>query len=261
MVVRLSRLIGTMRAKTDPVGTLFFCHIPKTAGTSFRIFLETVLSAESMIPSASMIQDNRGLYPPISKVIKRIDQRRDEAVTVCGHYHLSLRHKLNNPKTIVLLRDPVERAISEIRHHIRTGHFDKVEVERVLRSGKVPLRDNTMTRYLAGSIGDGSAAATQKEMHRLLSAPIDAGEDRLGQAIAALAEVDVVGFVEQMEDFSAEIEKLLGVKPSRHRHNVGQQDVLEFDDQMIDTVRQANQLDQQLYNEALKLKARRELVR
>lgn len=107
--------------------TLFFVHIPKTAGTSFRI------GAEKYFRKDEIIYD----YGKDSNVTSLIAQRHlysstpdvwafgqacaaEQASLVCGHVGIKkFVSLLGVGKTIAFLRDPLERMASEYAHFVR----------------------------------------------------------------------------------------------------------------------------------------------
>jgi hypothetical protein len=113
-------------------GPLVFVHVPKTAGTSFRMALEQALG-----PGA-MAYDYGPVSPVTSPVVKRhvyeqpdLDSFRaavlDSPVRiVCGHFPADkYRDLFGAENSLVFLRDPIQRLISEYQHFVRLNNYTK----------------------------------------------------------------------------------------------------------------------------------------
>ena len=90
-------------------------HIPKTAGTSFRIMLENEYgkSAVTKVYDAQLVrQINGGTIP--NELVRNV---------IHGHFKPNPKHLVNFPtaKSIVWVRDPIERIWSHVSHLMRYG--------------------------------------------------------------------------------------------------------------------------------------------
>ncbi|MBK7403918.1 MAG: sulfotransferase family 2 domain-containing protein [Phycisphaerales bacterium] len=89
-----------------PEEQLYFLHIPKTAGTSFRTFLELHFDVAQICPH--LLLPALLPVPPSTLAAYRL---------ICGHHGLYLNHLLpRKPVTLTVLRDPVARTVSHFRH-------------------------------------------------------------------------------------------------------------------------------------------------
>ncbi len=100
---------------------LFFMHIPKTAGTSFRLFLERSVRLCGGQPAPTV-----GQYPSYASFVSHGAARSWQYDLVSGHYPYHVRELLPPGTPVVtVLRDPLERCLSHIKHQIaheaRTG--------------------------------------------------------------------------------------------------------------------------------------------
>lgn len=85
---------------------LYFLHIPKTAGTSLRTFLESRFDFEQVCPHLVLPELIR--LPP-----SRLAQFR----LFCGHHGLYINKLLGrDPVTLTVMREPVARTVSHYRH-------------------------------------------------------------------------------------------------------------------------------------------------
>lgn len=125
--------------------TLFFVHIPKTAGTSFRFAAEAAFGAGQVIydygPAShkthSGLQEN--LYQPqsltqwgcnhplvldadfeaVNRWIKAQDMRLFGGHCVVHKY----RHLFPSERTVTFMRNPVDRVVSFYHHHVRQLNY------------------------------------------------------------------------------------------------------------------------------------------
>ncbi|MBB4304246.1 hypothetical protein GGD81_003304 [Rhodobium orientis] len=136
---------------------IVFVHIPKTAGTAVRSALvkalsdyETVFDYGPKSPATSeawrealAVADNPMALTGFRQAIADVDR-----VLLAGHFPAFKYWHLFAPESfIAILRDPVERVLSEFSHHRgRYGYEDPIEVfiER-------PRLRNVMARYLRGT--------------------------------------------------------------------------------------------------------------
>lgn len=86
---------------------LYFLHIEKTAGTSFRTAIEKKFTPEEICPAYH--QDEALSIAP--EKLKKYKFFR-------GHYRLSVQQHitLDMPAALVMLREPVQRTISHLKH-------------------------------------------------------------------------------------------------------------------------------------------------
>ncbi len=106
--------------------TFIFVHIPKTAGTSFRLGLErrypgrmlydyndTGIATDFIYENIYRCEDPERLR--IERIVTEVKQR--EPVALCGHFPAKRYWGHFAPETFVtFLRDPIERAISNYDH-------------------------------------------------------------------------------------------------------------------------------------------------
>ena len=112
--------------------TVFFMHIPKTAGTTLRSFLELAIQRGGGRPAPSGgLQPSDEVpgqfaYPSYEQFLESGKKLGEEFDLICGHYPYHVRELLPSGSEVVsVVREPVERCLSHIKHQIeherRTG--------------------------------------------------------------------------------------------------------------------------------------------
>ncbi|MBX3313355.1 MAG: sulfotransferase family 2 domain-containing protein [Actinobacteria bacterium] len=174
---------------------LFFMHIMKTAGTSFSMALARQFAEGEVAPAAG--PDKADEYWTFDWLLDMPVEQREAFRVVQGHFPLFVGELIGADRTITILRDPVDRAISHIRHIIRRDQQDRwssVEefYEEELRR---KLVRNYQVRQFSRSVDDD---------------PLDLDERHLARARERLELVDVVGFTDRYDDFVQECNRRFG---------------------------------------------------
>lgn len=132
-------------------------HVPKTAGTSFRLELQKNQSVH-------MVYDYGEKSSETSEALRNIDPKTimdhdeifdaDKVNFLCGHVHYEkYAHCVPNDCVISVVRNPVERLVSEYQHLRRHVGYSKSFLEFI--SSKPQL--NKQSRILKGAgKGDGA---------------------------------------------------------------------------------------------------------
>lgn len=131
--------------------SLLFVHVPKTAGTSFRVALENELGTEKVFKDYAMHS------PVTSDVIRKHVYEKGDVFSLfshepmqgllLGHFHLAKYHKFYQPENIVtFVREPIARVISEYHHFQRHNDFQGSLIEFAEKR----RNKNLMSRFLGG---------------------------------------------------------------------------------------------------------------
>lgn len=188
-----------MSDTTEPQ-RFFVVHMMKTGGTTLRDRLGHHFGPEGVYP-------NRTDGPHIFKAVLSVDYLRDrwtargdEIRVVAGHFPLCVAGLLGVPfTTLTVLREPVERTLSFLRHHRERTPADRHKsLEQIYAE---PLRfhgqaHNHMTKMLS---------MTVDELDDGMLAKVEYTPERLDRAKAALRGLDLVGVQEDLEPFFAEL--------------------------------------------------------
>jgi len=102
---------------------LFFMHIPKTAGTSFRRFLERSVRERGGVVSGratdGIWSPDSESYPSYEEFVAGRAEPYRHCDLICGHYPYHVTEFLD-PDTVVVtvLRNAIERCVSHVKHQM-----------------------------------------------------------------------------------------------------------------------------------------------
>lgn len=184
----------------------FFVHIQKTAGTTLYERLRHHFGPAGVYPDASD-GDPVAVAPQLSVdvLLDRWRVRRDAIRVVAGHFPLCTTELLGEPfTTLTVLRDPVERTLSYLRHHRALTPKDRDVSLEAIYGDEFRFRSmvhNQMVKMLA---------LTPEEMTGGMLTTVDFTPAHLERAKQRLGGVDVVGLQEHFETFCDELEHRYG---------------------------------------------------
>ncbi len=218
---------------------MYFCHIPKTAGMTFRTIIEDQFACEDVCPATL----NAQLRKLTLEELRRYRLFR-------GHLGFSNLPALLPNKRVVnitVLREPVARVISHydyIRRMPGDPHYAAVkdmsleEFAQRLTAGK--LGKNIQTYHVAKT--------TQFNLNQL------SVEETLALAVESLDEFGFVGLVERFQDSLFLLSYIFGWKPilNSRRENAAKQKpaLAEIAESTLEVIRTNSQLDAELYQRA-----------
>jgi hypothetical protein len=228
----------------------FFVHLQKTAGTSLIKRLKRHFGDGAVYPNAS---DGDIVTSVISvdHLLSRWRTRGDELVLVTGHFPVCTADVLGGGfTTLTVLRDPVERTLSYLRHHrkVTPGEHDR-PLEAIYDD---PFRFHGLVHnHMVKMFSLTPAEMTDGALTR-----VDFTPDRLARAKDRLAAVDVIGIQECFETFCDELTRRFAwdLGPPLHANRTEPVDVpAAFRDRIADD----NAFDLELYDFARRLCADR----
>lgn len=185
----------------DDIQRFFIAHMQKTAGTSLRDRFRNHFPIEAIYPNASDGNDARLSVISVDHLLAQWAVRGEEIRVLTGHFPLSVLDLIDADfVTVSVLRPPVERTLSYLRHQQKINVEDREKsLEEIYDD---PFRweamiVNHMTRTLGlrtEDYGDGGVLTT---------VPYD--DALLERAKAGLAGLDLFGLQPHFEDFCAEL--------------------------------------------------------
>lgn len=184
----------------------FFVHVQKTGGTALYKRLKHHFGQAGVYPDRSD-GDPVTVAPQLSVdvLVDRWPVRSDEVRVVAGHFPLCTTELLGGPfTTLTVLRDPVERTLSYLRHHRTLTPADRDAPLEAIYDDEFRFRSmvhNQMVKMLSLTVGEMTAG---------MLTTVDFSPARLERAKQRLAAVDAVGLQERFEDFCTELEERFG---------------------------------------------------
>lgn len=226
---------------------VFFIHLPKTAGTSFRMMLYKKLPQYSIFPNWKDIAQYNGEYPNLEEAKRVLFQKQYTNIRlVNGHYPFALKSLLpDNYQIFIFLREPMSRTISNLVHFKKSKpENENLSLRDIFLKYKNHL-SNLQTRFLC----DASLTAPMK-----FYKPGRLDENDLLQAKSHLASCRFVGITEYFEESIKIAEQTIGFKLGASlRKNVSESYNDLIDPSLKSLLEENLELDKKLYQYGLKL--------
>lgn len=230
----------------------FFVHLQKTAGTTLRQRLSHLLGEEAMYPGeldGDMVGE--GLTFLTSELEARYPLRADRIQVVFGHFPLCCTELLGGGfRTLTMLREPVERALSYLRHHREWSAGDQ---HRSLEE----IYDDPLRHRLACNHVTKMFTLTPDEMTDGMLSDVEVTPDRLERAKQALDTIDVVGLQERFEDFVTDLNRAFGWRLGDRPRFANRSTPVEVSEAFRARIAEENAADIELYEYAVALVDRR----
>jgi len=241
---------------------LFFMHIPKTAGMSMRLYLSGQYRTDDVCP-ATRWQD----------IVEREESLKAYGL-VQGHFRYNLHELLpDGMRTLVILRQPLRRTLSALRHLQRDPNFHRdhelaksMTIAEILRHpGLMRNQHNVQARFLCASR---QAALVSADLLRARAAntTADAGDGepppKLQLAQDRLASIDFIGLTEDIGTVLSGMARAMNYHPPAHFPHINEdpqrRDPLEdMSAEDLEILRLHNDVDLPLYEFAIRLIRRR----
>lgn len=187
-----------------PETRFFFCHLQKTAGLSLIRRLRRHFARERIYPYP--VDDAAGVIS-VTRLLERWRETGGALDLITGHFPLCTQELLGAAfSTFTVLRDPVDRTLSFLKHHRRRTPADgHKRLEEIYED---PFRfhgliHNHMVKML-------SLTTAEMEMTSGALTFVTFTPDRLERAKAQLERVDVVGLQPHFDEFCAELHDRFG---------------------------------------------------
>ncbi len=192
---------------SDDIQRFFIAHMQKTAGTSLRDRFRNQFPIEAIYPNASDGTDARLSVISVDHLLACWKVRGEEIRVLTGHFPLSVLELIDASFiTLSVLRPPVERTLSYLRHQQKINAEDRDKsLEEIYDD---PFRFeamivNHMTRTLGLRTEDYADGGV------LTTVPYD--EALLDRAKAGLAGLDLFGLQPHFEAFCSELSARYGL--------------------------------------------------
>lgn len=239
------------RPPPDEVSRYFFVHLQKTAGTAVFRRLRNHFGVDAVYPMPQY-QGSPETSLGVDHLLARFAVHRDEIRVITGHFPLCVTDLLDAPfSTFTLLREPVERALSFLRHQRQEeprfagSSLEQIYADPVCRDGLV--RDH-MVRMLS---------LTTDEMTDGALSQVVVDEARLERAKENLADrIDVMGLQEQFEPFCDALAARFGWDLGQPQF-ANRTQPAEVGDGLRQRIAQDSEMDTELYRFAVDLWAHR----
>lgn len=226
--------------------TVVFYHMPKAAGTTLNRMLKRHYRPEEFVEcwpdtNAFVAEFKTWPEPKLKKI--RLMQ---------GHFPFGLHERLPQPtRCFTMLRDPVERVVSYYFHALRDPKHYLHEIIQRNQGSLKALLDSGMA---SSTMNNGQVRILSGVWEKPVFGAMD--ETMLAKAIENLRTCTVVGVTEEFDGTLLLLKHSFGWNHIFYtRANVGYNRlrVDQLSSETIDTIRRYNQLDQALYDEALRL--------
>ena len=190
----------------------FYVHVQKAAGTELRERLKRHFPPEKLYPDPTD-GDIFEVAPQVSvrQLLARWEQRKSEIEVITGHFPYCTTELLDADfATLSVLREPVERTLSHLRHH-RKMHPEARDLsletiyEEVFRPA---LFANHMVKMFSLTAEEIATSAERDTWAMVMR--IDFTPDRLVRAKDHVADLDVLGLHDTFDDFCAELQSRFG---------------------------------------------------
>jgi hypothetical protein len=237
-----------MGAASAPGERYFFVHLQKTAGTTLRQRLMHLLGEEAMYPSeydGDMVGE--GLTYRVAELERRLPRRAAVVRVIFGHFPMCTMELLGGDfHTLTMLREPVERALSYLRHHREWTPADQHRSLEEIYEDPVRhrLACNHMTTMFSLSLD---------EMDDGMLSEVELTPDHLARAKEALTSIEVVGVQERFEDFVVELNRCFGWELGDRPRFANRTQPVEVPPSFRARIIEDNRFDQELYDHALQL--------
>ena len=238
----------------DEPHRFFFVHVMKTGGTDLfaRLGGDPTIERDEppsfteaeIYPNSSdrAAFDSPQLY--VRRLLQRWEVRRDEIRLIMGHFPLCTVQLLDADfTTLTVLRDPVERTLSHLRHHRRMHAEDRDRTLEDLYDDDFRY-ERLIHNHMVKMFG-----LTADEMTGGLMTDISLTPAHLDRAKSALQTVDLLGVQEQFDEFCRMLEAQLGWNLGT-TFRANQTRRVDVSDAFRHRIADDNALDRELYEHA-----------
>jgi hypothetical protein len=190
----------------------FYVHVQKAAGTEIRERLKRHFAPEAMYPDETD-GDLFGVAPQVSvaQLLTRWEQRKEQIEIITGHFPYATPELLDADfVTLSVLREPVERVLSHLRHHRKlTPAARDLSLEALYDEAFEPAYFHNHMVKVFSLTAEEVAESAALDRWAVLKV-IELTPDRLARAKDNVAQLDVLGLQDHLEEFCAELTDRFG---------------------------------------------------
>lgn len=227
-------------------GRVFFMHIMKTAGTSFAIQINDNVDPDHIYPRPGVTR-HMDQYWKIAEVRGLSPDQLAPIRFVCGHFPFLVGELVDATETITLLRDPIERTVSHLRHCRR--HF----AQHKGRSLEAIYDDAWHHPLLFRNYQVKQFALTVDDAPKAHNEDVEVDDARLDIALANLERVTVLGLTERYGEFLGEAVERYGWAHGAESHLQASPGAVEVSGRLRDRIASENAADVTFYERAVAL--------
>ncbi|MQA73292.1 MAG: hypothetical protein GEU88_02885 [Solirubrobacterales bacterium] len=235
-----------------PSRRYFFVHMQKTAGIELRRRLIRHFGRAAVYPTHRIDGGHRiEAIISIDYLRERMAASGDRIEVIIGHFPLCTTELLEGQfATLTVLRNPVERTLSYLRHHRKNNRRNRDKSLEAIYAQPLHFHNflqNHMTKMLSLTPGELTAGMLTR---------VELNDEHLDRAKEALARMEAVGLQERFEEFCDELGARLGWRlgePGRMNTTAP----VEVPDGFRARIAEDNALDIELYEFAEGLVSRR----
>jgi Sulfotransferase family len=221
----------------------FFVHVQKAAGTSLVFRLRRQFGRARIYPLPSD-KGNVAAVIAVEHLRERWQTHRDSLRVITGHFPLCTVELFDDDfTTVTVLREPVERTLSYLRHH------QKLTPSDAARPLEEVYEDEFRFRGLIHNHMVKMFSLTLDEMTDGVLTPVEFTRERLERAKENLARVDAVGDSGSFDVFCAELERRFGWHLGESTH-VNRTEPVDVSESFRARIADDNAMDVELYEYA-----------
>jgi len=190
----------------------FYVHVQKAAGTELRERLKRHFPPQRMYPDPTD-GDIFAVAPQVSvrQLLARWEQRKAQIEIITGHFPYSTTELLDAEfVTLSVLREPVERTLSHLRHHRKMNpQAQGVPLETIYEEVFRPaFFANHMVKMFSLTAQEIATSAAKDTWAMVMH--IEFTPERLARAKDQVGNLDVLGLHDHFDDFCDELHARFG---------------------------------------------------